>query len=273
MIYHNVITHISWLKLCQDSLKNTVALWEDHQPHHQHIKNKILIKLLRLHNDKQIFYQSAIALALSNYYELQSKNIAQQLILIGFQHHQQFKVKVTTSGMIEFYPQDHLLADYLITLPQHSYLARFSEVITNLNQEENIAFQYLYNRCGQLLNLGHETKLIQLVNPQEETTFYQWQKPQFLPLMQQDQLIFNHPAEIELIEKLIMIIDLLDQPQKFNLSKVGRSLGTSFLNFERKCQIWGDVAKYHQKLSQARLGLIAITQFLLQLMFHLTSEI
>lgn len=257
-----LIKNISLVKFFQQYLANAVLEWETKQ--HQNILPKKNLNLLRIRQENKIFYHSAITFPLSNYYHLDPVIIAQELSIILNQEHKLFNLKITNTGKLEFYPQDLLLGNYLQNLTNHHYFTIYSPDLSNINTEAIIPFQYLSDRCSQLLNLGHETKLIQLLDPTQKKTFYQWQKPDFFPFLIGDKLKFNHSAEIELIEKLIMIIDLPDQLKKINYIKVGRSLGESFLNFHQQCQIWGETAKNDVKLSQGRLSLIALTQFVLQ---------
>ncbi|GEM_PF-4909379 len=258
----DLIKNISLVKFFQQYLANAVLWWERKQ--NQNIFPQKNLNLLRIRQENKIFYQSAITFPLSNYYKIDPVTIAQELTIILNQEYTLFNLKITNSGKLEFYPQDILLNNYLQNLTDHNYFKNYFANFTHLNPEQIIPFQYLFDRCNQRLNLGHETKIIKLMDPTNEQKFYQWQKPDIFPFLKGNQLRFNHLAEIELIEKLIMIIDLADPLKNINYLKIGRSLGESFLNFHRQCQIWGETAKKDVKLSQGRLGLIALTQFVLQ---------
>jgi hypothetical protein len=261
---NELIKSISLFKFYQIQLEKAVLFWQNDQALPPNIFPKKSLNLLRIRRENDLFYQSAIAFTLSNYYSISPVNIAKELGEILSQDNQQFTVKITLSGKIEFYPQDLFLGLYLQNIPDHDYFKLNWTDFSPINFSQSIAFHYLLDRCNQLLNLAHETNIIELINPHYKASFYQWKNPNILPFLLNDQLIFNHLAEKELIEKIIMIVDIPDQFKTFNLYRIGRSLGESFLNFDQKCQIWGETAKNHVKLSEGRLGLIALTQFILQ---------
>lgn len=249
MCHHLIITK-SLFKLCQVHLENGVLLWQNQHNLNQSLVTKTKLNLLRIIHDNQIFYQSSIPLFLTNYYRINPVKIAEELYLI-FQGQNQlfFKVKIKDSQLL-FYPSNFLIANYLENLTKHSYFKIYFADYFQLKNQSIIAFKYLKDRCDQLLNLAQETKLIS--------------SSQEYNLLREGQLIFTDPAELELIEKLIMIIDSPDQLKKIDAHKILKSLGQSWLNFHAKCQIWGHLSPNNLNLVQGRLKLIALTQFVFQ---------
>jgi arginyl-tRNA synthetase len=86
------------------------------------------------------------------------------------------------------------------------------------------------------------------------------------------QLCLEHPAERALIVQLLALLDELYCPrsshQPINWHKAALDLSQTFQTFYSGCQIWGEVKNQNISLSQARLGLVLITQSVLRLLLQ-----
>jgi hypothetical protein len=168
-----------------------------------------------------------------------------------------FIVRVGESGWIDFYPSDRALGIWLQQLVQCLELCDTKpvkeEILANL-----FCSQYAHARCCSLLRLGHWEGLIQL------NSVWQWDAPNPIPWCYCDKLQLVHPREQHLIGQILAVVDELENVSVKESMKLATNLGQSVLEFDRHCRIWGEVKKEMPQLSQARLGLIAIVQLLLQ---------
>jgi hypothetical protein len=168
-----------------------------------------------------------------------------------------FTVRVWETGWIDFYPSDRALAIWLQQLLQCLKLPDVKPV----NEEifpYLFASQYAHARCCSLLRLGHRESLIQLNN------LWQWEAPHSIPWCHCEKLQLVRLQEQHLIGQILAVVDELDNVSAQTSIKLATNLGQSVLEFDRHCRIWGEVKIEMPKLSQARLGLIAIAQLLLQ---------
>ncbi len=150
--------------------------------------------------------------------------------------------------------------------------------------------QYAHARCCSLLRLAQRERLIAL-HPQDQgfdvlSTPIPW-------CTEQHQLRLQHPTEQAIIQKLLEFPHGLQSPKQVwcstDLSSVmlpwpiehhqrvryAQNWAEVFLQSYRECRIFGSVSQTNQPLSQARLGLVAATQrvlnFLLQDMLNLLA--
>jgi hypothetical protein len=169
-----------------------------------------------------------------------------------------FTVRVVESGWLDFHLSDRALAICLQQLPQIFCLTYrkqvTQEIVANL-----FASQYAHARCCSLLRLGHRDGLIQLYNTDFSQSVWQWQSPNPIPWF-----YLVNAIEKQMISQILTIVDQLDSNDTENWIKLATDLSEAVLHFERYCRIWGEVKQETPELSQARLGLLAIAQLLLQ---------
>ncbi|MCW6036339.1 hypothetical protein K4A83_08655 [Spirulina subsalsa FACHB-351] len=251
----------------------------------QHL-TQVLLKLSREENDLAALaditdipclqvlgkwrYQSALALKISGKYGKQSEEIAQQL-LRNFPDSTDFLIKRVQMGRLEWEVRASAIASWLtqcLHLPPSPEKLQISKLyrLKSLDKSHIIPIQYTYNRCVSLLHLGASEQLIQLSPPLPDQV-RTWLAPQPPPwTVNSAPLPFQHPAEINLIATQIQIMDAITYPPSGGSSNLGLALSEAFLEFHRSCRIWGEVQQHTPQLSQGRLGLIQVTQNLLQLM-------
>jgi arginyl-tRNA synthetase len=80
----------------------------------------------------------------------------------------------------------------------------------------------------------------------------------------------HHPAERHLIEEFVLVLDeLSDKNQGADqIEKLAHRLSHCFGDFNAACRIWGEVQQDHLALAQMRLGLVLITQKILQFLLY-----
>jgi hypothetical protein len=204
----------------------------------------------------QLGYRCAIALQLSRQLDLSSLSLAKQLVSNLSAVCPGFTILVQESGWIEFRVSDRALAIWLQQISQTIRSPKqrsLKEILPGL-----FTLQYAHARCCSLLRLGEREGLIQL----NETL--QWKHPHLIPWLDKDEAFrLIHPTEIYLIGQIFEVIDAL-ACQKTDWNKLATRLSEAVLDCDRDCRIWGDIRRDYLELSQARLGLYAIAQLLLQ---------
>ncbi len=146
---------------------------------------------------------------------------------------------------------------------------------------------YAHARCCSLLKLANAEKIVTI------DTNFQISTPAWLisltALEHQptpaSSCIFEHPAERRLIQTLMAALDVIygdrrhwqstdDQqqssklPKPPNWTKLTIELAQSWLEFQRCCQIFGEIKHQNPRLAIARCGLTAISRRYLQLLIE-----
>jgi hypothetical protein len=183
---------------------------------------------------------------------------------------------LTAPGWIDFHLSDAALRLWLDHIPRlHSSIAflgnREGEIDNRQNKivksEDLTPLQYVHARCCSLLRLGHQEGLIELWEPNLQAFRWQWKQPDPIPWLTQtepERLILTQTPEKQLIHEFLSVLEALESPAAISWSKLAINLGYAVLDFERHCRIWGEVQQNNLSLVQARLGLMAIAQYLLR---------
>ena len=248
------------------------------------------IPLCRLKKGAGTVYRCALALRLANIMKLSPQAIANQLVdfLTAFNSQESdraiaealgdrplldFTVELVNSGWIDFHLSDRALALWLQQLPLSETFARrgreggtkekFSQIDGN-----DFPIQYAHARCCSLMRLAHQQGIIRLNNLDLNSSNWQWLEPNPIPWFNSDSEPRNfqlvHPAEQHLIAHLLEIVDALESAKQQDWVKLATLLSQAMLDFYGNCRIWGEVNRQTPNLARARLGLIAVTQFLLR---------
>ncbi len=225
------------------------------------------ISLFRLPQIDSITYRCAIAFQLSRHSSLSPitlalgffQTIPPQPLPHSDHLYLNFTLKLLDSGWLEFTLCDRSLALWLQAWQHLSYSYHKSH-LKSTNPDILWPMQYTYGRCCSLLQLGEQEKLIKLKNSNFMTDKPSWS---ILTVIPWDNLQLNK-IERGLIAQIMTTVDRLGKESNCNEMKLGLALSESFLNFERYCRIFGETSGHNCQLSQARLGLVAITQYLLQ---------
>ncbi len=221
------------------------------------------ISLFRLPTIKSITYRCAIAFQLSPHSPFSVAetifNTLEQQSTIPPDLCVSFTVKLLDPGWLDFTLCDRSLSIWLQSWPTFSYPHGLSS--TKSRNHDNLGIvQYSYARCCALLRLGGQERLIKLKNKEFQPYLWPLLTPSPIPSFN---LELNE-IERSLISQLITTVDRLFNESKVNEIKLAVALSESFLNFERYCRIFWEISRHKPQLSQARLGLVAITQILLQ---------
>ncbi|MGB3207584.1 MAG: hypothetical protein WBB28_21585 [Crinalium sp.] len=292
---------LSNLKLSISSYINKLSLEKTiiHYNFESNIKN---IPLQRIHDEEKVIYGSAIALKLASQYKLAPVEIATQLATylettIDYNSNAKtlnFFTEVSNNGWIYFYLTNSSIAvwlQHLLEIPEtlfHNFKISESKNIELKRSCSFFQIQYTHARCCSLLRLGEQEGLIKISTDNHQGKFY-IVEPKPIPWLKSGLVaeVFGSPtpalpvsrgmelcSSLHLIEQLLDLLDELSgtklvPPQKTTsrLLKLTRSLSEAMINFDRTYRILGQV-KTHPQLAQARLGLVAVTQSLLQLMLR-----
>jgi hypothetical protein len=255
---------------------------------------QVSIPLHRVQDDTQVVYKSAIALKLASLCKLPAFEIATYLktALVTSsensesQSESEFTLEISSQGWLFFRLTDQGLAAWLQYLIQHPLsLETFPlKAVNALNEQQPIIkpahlflIQYAHARCCSLLRLAHQQGLIEL-RSQPQSQIGQLIKPHPLPWcnFQSGGLCLNHPAEQRLISQLLTLLEDIstfqlpaqDREQNLHLVRLASNFSNAFLTFYRQCRIWGEVKAETPQLAQARLGLVSLTQSILQMMLE-----
>lgn len=149
--------------------------------------------------------------------------------------------------------------------------------------------QYAHARCLSLLHLADREELLTRDFSNRTLTVGEAIALEPIPwLNANQQLRLKHPSERQLLSQLLNILDEIYCPvsvvdglnggsetltgthlvSQAQVSKLAKALSQRFLTFYADCRIWGDVQRDDRDLAHARLGLVILTQSLLQLLLQ-----
>lgn len=166
------------------------------------------------------------------------------------------EITINDRHWLEFRVDDRLLNDWL---------NKFSNIrLINQKNNRNINYDfdnyYVFLRCSSLLKSAHEQKIITLSNLSFEVNRWDIKSPNFIDYQP---LIQLKSYEKKLIEELIITREKISQ-NKLNYTRALNNLTTKILEVESHCRIWGNNLKTNLPISQARLGLIALSLYCYQ---------
>ncbi|MBD2666664.1 DALR anticodon binding domain protein [Richelia sinica FACHB-800] len=183
-----------------------------------------------------------------------------------------FTVKTDVSGKIYIELIHSTLANWLQNFTQGSVPWEIKETIVKSSHDVPIIFQmqYVHARCYSILRLSLREELINLCETSINTNscFPSFVTTQPIPwLNSEQQLCLQQPEEMALIQVLLKIVDdwvcpPSDRPIKWE--QAGVKLAQAWEKFSAHCRIWGEVRINSPNLSQARLGLLIMTQLVLK---------
>ncbi|ACK68586.1 DALR anticodon binding domain protein [Gloeothece citriformis PCC 7424] len=225
------------------------------------------IPIYRLKHPTQIIYRCSLPLRLSSQLQLSSGAIAQQLVTHLTRDDSsspdptlKFTLEIGEEGVIDCYLGDRSLVVWLEELPQ-LFLSCFTshpEISQNLSINV-LPFQYTHARCCSLLRLGELEGIIEFECEFLAQQRWLWKAPNPIPWK-----VLNENREYRLISQILHLVDDIEEITPKNFTIVAHQLCEAFWDFERYCRIWGEIKEKTPQLAQARLGLVAVTQMLLQ---------
>ncbi|MEM7553415.1 MAG: DALR anticodon-binding domain-containing protein [Cyanobacteria bacterium P01_A01_bin.84] len=243
-------------------------------------------KYIHLHQGRDSsknLYITEIVLKLSKSQNLQNMRTAEAIASCLEKNNSEIlRVKIVPPGLLYLEPSDLTLAVCLQNLLETSNLQLgYRE---NKNKQSNkpsnklvdtgslFTVQYAHARCCSLIELARQENL--LVWAQQEINqnclLGKFITPNPIPWLKKDrpqQLYFHQPTELILMNKLIEVADNLELDtygKSKNWQKIAVSVSQAFDGFWAQCRILGEVKIDCLELTQARCGLIIVTQMLLK---------
>ncbi|MBD2460975.1 hypothetical protein H6G89_07955 [Oscillatoria sp. FACHB-1407] len=170
------------------------------------------------------------------------------------------------------------------------------------NFTNSFIIQYTHARCCSLLYLAHQEGFVALKNESIDfgATAPQITTPNPFPWLDiEHRLRLHHPAEQRLITQCVTtldcladmvladrVIDAINPNVNLNdvslshpnlnqqmICKLAQELSLAFQTFYATCRIWGETSRVNLELTQARLGLVALTQMLLRVLLQEGLEV
>lgn len=211
------------------------------------------IAVYRLKNSPTVIYRSSIALSLQRSTNLSSLAIANILLNYLSQLHTtsqpvlDFTVEKSDRSFLDFHLSDRSIALWLQLLSSSVPLP-FSPS-PPLSPPRNVfPIQYVHARCCSILRLAEQEGLITLKSPNWFAT---------APIL-------AHPAELNLIDRLLQVTDAKASSQPQDWFKLATFLSEAAIELHRLCPIWDKTDPNFPELARARLGLISLTQYFLK---------
>ena len=249
------------------------------------------IPLQRSKDNLRVEYLSPIALKLANLQQQSPMDIALKIATYCQENRQNprylnqeyFTIEVVPPGIVLFQLTDLAVAASLQNFPRliKQKMEKSDLKVTDLSIDNDRLFpiQYSHARCCSLLRLANRDQIIEITDGDDTSSQTLWQliAPNPIPwLDDQNRLRLSHPAELNLISQLFIVIDhlaplLVENSEELIIAnhtahdhKLAKALSDAFQTFYSQCRIWGEVKQETPKLAQARLGLVVATQALLQ---------
>jgi hypothetical protein len=144
--------------------------------------------------------------------------------------------------------------------------------ITTKFTEQHFQLLYTHARCCSLLRQAATTALVELAHVSDrESEVIKIIQPTPIPWLTTSQTLqFQHLAEQQLLWQIASTFDDLEcvALSRDAIWKKAVNLAEHFQQFHRFCPIWGAVGRTRPSLSQARLGLVNLTQHGLRQIMH-----
>jgi len=170
-----------------------------------------------------------------------------------------FILKICLGGWLEFMPLDRLVNQWL------NEIKPFTIILDSNNQKSSkitnfFPIYYTHDRCCSLLKSAHKQNIITLNQTNLITNQWWIKEPNFINYIP---LLKKQSYEYQLIKDLIKIREKIAH-NKINYLITLNNLSESILKVECYGRIWGETLIKNPSLSQARLGLIALSLYYYQ---------
>jgi DALR anticodon binding domain len=231
---------------------NPQSLGDSHAQHQViHYVSAVAIKLGQLYHHPPETLAQAIAASFQQFQAASSAEPLDQIL-------QKFTVSVAPSGWLHFQLSEAGIAQWLQQLTNATRVPSLllQSEATGLNHHTSSFHLWVaHARCCTLLRRAEADARLNLHTPN-------W--------LSAGHLRFTQPAEWALMLQISDTLDsLTESPVRLKQSlKVAIGLSEVFQSFDANCRIWGDRRQPDQPLTEVRLGLVQITQFLLRLLLE-----
>ncbi|PAX51353.1 DALR anticodon-binding domain-containing protein [Brunnivagina elsteri] len=216
----------------------------------------------------KVLYLSGIALKLAKAYQLDASAIASHIASHFLRNcDASFRVEVVKPAWIHIQVRDSVVAGcFQSVIEGMGEATSFLPSSISPSSDSLFSVQYAHARCCSLLKLGQREGLIQ-VNQQLQ-----------IPWLVDNEVVDGESkfrltdlASRRLIGELVTALDdfaYLDNIDMRHWQKTGISISKAFEDFWRSCHIWGEVKMGLTELALARLGLVLVTQVVLQFLLE-----
>ncbi|BAZ38849.1 arginyl tRNA synthetase anticodon binding protein [Calothrix sp. NIES-4101] len=218
----------------------------------------------------KVLYISGIALKLAKSHHLDASEIANQ-IASHFSRNcdKSFRVEVLAPAWIRIQVADTVVASCLQSLVEFAgeqasfFHTSMASPILPINDSIFLA-QYAHARCCSLLGLAQRQGLIQIDQNLQ------------IPWLIKDEISNDTFRCTDVLSRCLIgeIVTVLDDLADINHSDIGHwqktaiSISKLFEDFWRSCRIWGEVKINSPELALTRLGLVLVTQVVLQFLLE-----
>jgi arginyl-tRNA synthetase len=221
------------------------------------------IPLKRDGDDLPLRYSSAIALKFAPQHQCSAIDLAERLARSIRTNNPNFSVEVASTGWMTLQLTDRAIADWLQFVLQSFPPSPLHDESSPKSGSSCFPAQYARARCCSLLQLAYREGAIDyslLGDGDRQMT------AQPIPWLDPDhqRLRLQHRAERRLVSQLIHTADALTATHPQNYTKLALKLGDRFEEFYSQCRFLGAVKTVNPRLAEARVGLLGVTQTLLQ---------
>lgn len=173
------------------------------------------------------------------------------------------------SGWLNFYLDSKTLVVWLNKLLNQIQVKQRSldviNVHNNISTARLLSVQYIHARCCSLLRLGAREKLITLQDNLAQSEVL-WQSPVAISWLDQEQnLWLSELSEYDLLRQLLFVTDIFTNTVEQDWTEIAMCLSKATTIFFAECRFLGEIKQKYPAKAIARLGLIAIVQYWLEL--------
>ncbi len=223
----------------------------------------------------KVLYLSGIALKLGKGYQLDASAIAHQIVSHFLRNcDKDFRVELLDSGWIQIQVADSVIAGCFQSLIE-GVGEKASLLSSAMCPASDSLFwvQSAHARCCSLLRLGEREGLIQINQYLQIPWLIRDDTGDlgFAGCREERKFRFTDLASRRLIGELVTALDDfadLDRTDMRRWQKTAISISKAFEDFWRSCRIWGEVKIDSPELALARLGLVLVTQVVLQFLLE-----
>lgn len=257
-----MLNHFSIKQIVQGKLRQLLNLSLKKSLNDDFSLNSIVVEIASKKFTSHISYKSPLCLQIAKFEEKKPAIIAEELIDLSNKlkiwAELDLQVNISDYGWLEFTIGDRLLINWLQQLPNITF-----PLYHDLSTKNQLDFElyYTHARCCSILRLAHRDKLIELKTLDFNESGWLWHQPELIPY---DCGCLKLEFEKKLIHHLSIIVDGIYEQKEPNWLKTAYDFSKVILDFEGNCRIFGDLKRDYLKLSQVRLGLIALAQFYLR---------
>jgi hypothetical protein len=254
-------------RLINSCFRESLSIYADY------VKNSFILKeenfVYQSRDKSKVLYISGIALKLAKVYQLDASALASQIVSHFLRNcDKDFRVGLVTPAWIHIQVADSLVASCFQSLIEGvGEKVSFLPDSTVPVSDSQFWVQYAHARCCSLLRLGQCEGLIQI----NQHLQIPWLIGCETEYGVESKFRLTDLASRRLIGELVSVLDdfaYLDRTNMRHWQKTAISISKAFEDFWRSCRIWGEVKMNLPELAVARLGLVLVTQVVLEFLLE-----